>query len=254
MEQGTSEWLNWRRAGIGASESAALLGHCPYKTAYQLFTEKKQGVNLASESASGLFRKGHETEALVRAEYELTTGLEFSPALFEHSEYPFIRASLDGWNDPSKRGIEIKMMGKDKLNLPPPIHHLIQMQHQMLVTATDSWVYLRHAEGLTVTQTIPCDLTMQRNILSACWQFWDDFQRDIPPAFGPRDWVPSTCPNLDVALRFMMEATNTKDRQARRVEVLRLAKNPRTVNIVEGPAKGATVTTTPPRVTLPKGE
>ena len=32
LEQGTKEWLEWRRQGITATESSVILGLSPYKT------------------------------------------------------------------------------------------------------------------------------------------------------------------------------------------------------------------------------
>ena len=154
----------------GASEAAVLLGHDPYgKTPFKLW-QLKLGLDTKSGGPEALFQRGHETETMVRAAYEFETGLDFGPACFEHSEFPFIRASLDGWNDAEKRGIEIKMVGKEAIKLPPPLHHLIQVQHQMLVTGTSSWVYIRHCEGETKVEVIQEDLTMQRDILAACGQ------------------------------------------------------------------------------------
>lgn len=190
MQQGTAEWLLWRRQGIGASESAALFGVCPYKTARQLYGEKLGVAMEDTESSPGLFRAGHETEAMVRAEYEFETGLEFAPAVFEHPTHPFIRASLDGWNAETRQGIEIKLVGKDKFAGPVPEHHVIQVQHQMLVVGVDSWTYLRHNSGQTKKDVIAADPDMQKRIFEACLEFWSRVQRQDPPAYSDRDWVP----------------------------------------------------------------
>lgn len=244
MEQGTPEWLEWRRQGIGASESAALLGVCPYNTAYSLWLEKTSGQTADKSESASIFQRGHETEAMVRASYEFQTGLEFAPALFEHPEYPFIRASLDGWNDAERKGIEIKYMGAEKFDGPIPQHHIIQVQHQMLVTATDSWTYLRHNGGRTKVEILSASPNIQRDILAACWQFWEQVQTRQAPAYGPKDWVPSDEPKLLEALDRMRAATTTADRTFHRLEVLRLVRHPRTL------AGTAKITTNPPRVTL----
>ena len=34
------EWLEWRRQGIGSSDSASIMGTSPYTTPYQLWEEK----------------------------------------------------------------------------------------------------------------------------------------------------------------------------------------------------------------------
>lgn len=239
MEQGTSEWLAWRRAGIGASESAALLGVCPYKTALGLYNEKAKGIDAGDLGMEEVFRRGHETEAFVRAEHELQSGLDFPPAVFEHPEFPFIRASLDGWNEQEKMGIEIKMVGKDKLDEKMPAHHMVQVQHQMLVTGVPVWLYIRHSEGVTRKDLINEDPAMQAAIFKACMDFHTRLQEGIPPAPGPRDWVETDMPELVAAV----EALRAGDKAAR-AEALRLAPHPRTI------CAGAKIQTAPPRIKL----
>lgn len=251
MEQGSNEWLEWRRHGIGASESAALLGVCPYKTAFQLYKEKSGAGAEDTEAAPGLFQRGHETEALVRATLELETGVEYAPALFEHPEFPFIRASLDGWGPEGAepRGIEIKMVGEDAMQGAIPAHHQIQMQHQMLVTATDSWLYLRHSKGVTQKMVVKADPRIQTNILSACWEFWQRLQDGVAPAYQARDWVPVSDDNLDLALEMMKEQNTTAKRAPYRAEALTLAAKHK-VNRVD--TKLARISIDPPRITFKK--
>jgi putative phage-type endonuclease len=264
MEQGSNEWLQWRKQGIGASEAAILLGLDPYgKTPYKLWLEKQGAPAEDTEAAPGLFQRGHETEAMIRAALELETGVDYPPALFEHPEYPFIRASLDGWADEEAaknaclpRGMECKMVGIKALAEPIPPHHQAQLQHQMLVTAQDEWLYVRHAEGTTQKFTVKADPRMQTQILAACWDFWDRVTTQIAPAFTDQDWVPVENENLDLALRMMLEQNTTTKRAPYRAEALALAAGIRAGNRLEnmmaGPAHGAKVQLNPARVTLPK--
>ncbi len=39
LEQGTPEWLEWRKNGIGSSDIATIMGANPYQTPYQLWEE-----------------------------------------------------------------------------------------------------------------------------------------------------------------------------------------------------------------------
>lgn len=264
MEQGSNEWLAWRRLGIGASESAVLLGLDPYgKTPYKLWLEKKGAPAEDTEAMPGLFQRGHETEAMVRAGLELETGVDYPPALFEHTEFPFIRASLDGWADKEAaknaclpRGCEIKMVGNKAMAEPIPAHHQVQLQHQMLVTTEGEWLYLRHCEGVTQRMVVKADKAMQSRILSACWTFWEQVQTGTAPAFTDQDWVPVENENLNTTLLLMSEQTTTTKRAPYRAEVLRIAASLRVgnkmENMVQGPAYGAKVSLNPARVTLPK--
>lgn len=247
MEQGTAEWLQWRKEGIGASESAALMGVCPYKTPLMLWKEKLKGeIEDQSESAN-VFAKGHAIEAQMRAAYEFETGLDFPPCLMEYSEWPVVRASLDGWNEENRQGIEIKFVGQDKLQAAIPAHHVTQMQHQMLVAGVKEWTYIRSTDGVHYNAVkVEADVKMQMDILSACMKFWDLVEHQVEPEYTDRDWFPDERPELVSAVELMREATTTKVRQAHRDTILALCQRKRTV------CQGVKISKDPDRVTFPK--
>ena len=243
IEQGSTEWHLWRLKGIGASESACLLGADPYgMTPYKLWLVKT-GKAKPRDGNESIFLRGHEVEDAVRAGYEFDTGLTFAPACFEHPEYPFIRASLDGWNDETKRGIEIKMVGAEAINDPIARHHMIQVQHQMLVTATNEWTFIRDCRGNTQVQTIYADLDMQRHIGMLCCNFWECVTTVVAPAFTDEDWVPDENPDLAGAVQAWQEATTTKDRKYLREDILNLVARKRKL------CRGVKISRNPDRLT-----
>jgi putative phage-type endonuclease len=219
MEQGSKEWLDWRRQGIGASEMAAVLGKCPYKTAYQLWCEKTATPTEKDEQNADLMARGHAVEAQTRAAFEFSSGLDFPPALFEHPTMPFLRASLDGWNEETRQPIEIKMVGTEKLTTPIPEHHLIQVQTQMLVTGSDSLFYVRSTDGINIhAETIHADEELQRRIAVAATLFWEMVEAKVPPQYEGRDWVPVDDSVLAAALR-QLQGLKGKVRDAARGQV-----------------------------------
>lgn len=227
--QGSPEWLRWRHEGIGASEVAALLGKDPYNKTPRILYEEK--IKPLAEATAALeaehLRQGHEVEAMVRAMHEFETGEDWPAACFEHPEYPFIRASLDGWN--GKKVAEFKMVAGEMMGKPVPEHHVIQCQTQLLVTATDIATYVRHCRSLGVTERIEVaeDRTMQRDILAVCWQFWDDVQNKRPPAYIDADWVPDE--SLVEAVAVWRGCTTTRDKKNARAQLISMVQTPRAI-------------------------
>lgn len=96
-EQGSPEWLAWRKAGVTASEAAIVLGLSPYKTIWQLWAEKSGRIQ---ERESGYrtrwMQGGRRAEDPLRRSYEDQHETILLPVCAESSEYPVIRASFDG--------------------------------------------------------------------------------------------------------------------------------------------------------------
>ena len=141
LKQGSSEWDAFRRIHIGASEAPAIAGVDPYtkpeKLWHRKFTGEKQYVSPA-------MRRGTELEPLVRKMLERTDGVCYLPLVVQHDEHEWMIASLDGYDESTKKGIEIKCPG-DKLfnqiiiDRDIPKHYIYQIQHQMSVTNLHTW-------------------------------------------------------------------------------------------------------------------
>lgn len=227
--QGSPEWLKWRHEGIGASEVASLLGVDPYnKTPRILYEEKIRSLAPVATELEHL-RQGHEIEAMVRAMHEFETGEDWPAVCFEHPEYPFIRASLDGWN--GSKVAEFKMTTGEMMSKPVPEHHIIQCQSQLLVTATEVATYVRHCRNLGATEKIEIaeDKHIQVRILAACWDFWDRVQTKRPPDYIDADWVPSEDAFLLEIVATWRSCTTTKDKKSARAQLIGMIQTPRAV-------------------------
>lgn len=139
ITQGTPEWHDWRRKGTGASDIAALFGKSPYKTKRDLWFEKSGLGEPDDEDRSYIFRRGHETEAILRELFIEQTKIEITPACFEKDE--IYLASLDGLQ-PSICLFEAKLVGKEVLKTAKekreiPEHHWIQIQAQLHASDLD---------------------------------------------------------------------------------------------------------------------
>lgn len=115
--QTEAEWLKLRLSGIGASESAAIVGQNPYMTNIDLWRIKTGRKKAEDISNNAYVAYGHAAEAPIRElfaldylEYEVSYGGAFD--MVHNADYPWIFATLDGRlveKDTGRKGIlEIK--------------------------------------------------------------------------------------------------------------------------------------------------
>lgn len=200
ITQGTKEWHEWRRKGIGASDVAALFGKSPYKTKRDLFFEKAGLGEPEDEDRSYIFRKGHEAEAAIRKLFSKHTKIEISPACFE-KENVYL-CSLDGY----QRGIailEAKLVGKEVLSKAHttgeiPEHHWIQVQSQLHGSDSDKvfWggVAPKVQDGVVVE--FGRDEKFIKCIRAEVEDFYGMLEKNIVPPMSSQDTLFLTDPNL----------------------------------------------------------
>lgn len=189
--QGSPEWHQWRKGGIGASESAAILGVSPYSTPYQVWLEKTGRVkgfegNFATE-------RGNDLEGKARAKYELLTMEDMPAALAQHPKFEILRASLDGLRSDNKLILEIKCPGAESHKMAiegkVPEHYMIQIQHQLAVTGADACHYFSYSykdQSHALIEVLP-DVEMQGKIVASALEFWNLVQSDRSPPLTDAD-------------------------------------------------------------------
>lgn len=190
VKPNSPEWALWRSNGIGASNAAAVLGKCKFKTAYELFlelTNRKPGFegNAATE-------RGKELEPAARASYEIDQGFVEAPELcLMHPKYDFITASLDGYRAEDRIVLEIKCPSeashKMALEGEVPEYYWIQMQHQLMVSEAELGHYWSFRDGSGVLVEVNPELEFQADLLKAELAFWELVQSDIAPPLTDRD-------------------------------------------------------------------
>lgn len=190
MEQQSDAWHAWRAKGIGASEAPTVMGVSPWMTRLQLW-EIKTGRRKPFEG-NWATRRGNDKEAKARATYELKYNVDMAPTLVEHSTYPFIRASLDGYNKDLNRILEIKYPGRADHEKAAkgevPEKYYPQIQHQFLATgAKDAhyWSFDGESGHLVVVEP---DHEYCGKLLSELIRFWDLIQKDIAPEACDKDF------------------------------------------------------------------
>jgi putative phage-type endonuclease len=192
IEQGTSDWHKFRAEGIGSSDAAAVLGISPWKTPLQLYEEK---VNPKTEEGptNWAMQRGHEMEPKARAAYEILHDIEMPAALVVHPLYPYIRASLDGYNKERKRILEIKCPGKEDHDFAKkgvlPLKYFAQVQHQLFATGAEACHYWSFdGEAGVLVEVLPDEVFITK-LITEEMKFWKMVQDRTPPPPSDRDYV-----------------------------------------------------------------
>lgn len=185
-DEGRAAWLAERRTGIGASESAAILGLSPYATPYSVWAVK---TGRAPEATGERLRAGLALEPYLRERYTLGTGraLAYWPYdLRRHPDHPWLLATLDATTvdeDGEQMLVEIKTTeDRDAWSGEVPPWVRVQVQHQLLVTGM-SRADVIVAIGLHTVRVdrIEADERFQAAMLRTLSSFWRHVVDDIPP-------------------------------------------------------------------------
>lgn len=190
--QNSPEWHARRLRGVGASEVAAVLGICPYNTAYQLWQVKTRRVEGFEGNSFTLH--GQETEGRARARYELLTMEDMPPAFAQHPKYEVCFANLDGINSDNSLILEIKCpKGRSTLDSAlantVPAHYIPQVQYQLAVTGADLlhfFVYHDETKQQALVEVKP-DIEYQGMLINEVLKFWEFVKTDTPPPLTDRD-------------------------------------------------------------------
>lgn len=174
LEQGSAEWLAFRRTKVGASDAPIVLGISKFKTADVLLKEKLTGVEGNSNYS---MKEGTRLEPIARQLLEQRLGVKLSAAVVTHDEHEWICASLDGLSDDHQILVEIKC-GSRKLfedaiqGVVPPMYE-VQIQHQLLVTGLHCAIYCVYYEGeIALIDVVRWETTRLHDLLEKLSNFY----------------------------------------------------------------------------------
>lgn len=136
LQQGTTEWLEWRSNGIGASDAPAIMGENPWKSPTQLISEKLGTVRKFEGNAA--MARGTELEPEARKRYEEISKVRVAPACLQSTRHAWQRASVDGLAVNGSAVVEIKcgesVYRKTASSRQVPSYYFGQLQHILAVT------------------------------------------------------------------------------------------------------------------------
>lgn len=147
LEQGSAEWLAFRRNRVMASDLPSIMG-VGFDTPHECYMKKMNGIETADNEH---MRKGRDNEPIARKLFEEKVGFLFSPAVVISLENYWMGASLDGINQERKEILEIKCPGKrghdEAVRGGIPEKYWPQVQWQLAVTGYCEGYYVSYYEG-----------------------------------------------------------------------------------------------------------
>jgi putative phage-type endonuclease len=146
LQQGSAEWLAFRKDKITATDIGVIMGISPYKSPYMLWQEK---LGLKDpELENDAMRRGKELEPIALKLYCDFSGWEMEPRIVTKIGQEWAMASLDGISKCASHLVEIKCPGRkaheDAKNGDVNPLYIMQMNWQMYcadVLKCDYWSF-----------------------------------------------------------------------------------------------------------------
>lgn len=190
LEQGSPEWLAWRKTVITGTDCPAILGSSPWASAYKVWQRK---LGLVEEQASNeAMERGKRLEPEARAQFNERHNILMEPCVVESTEFEFLGASLDGMCLTGNSLLEIKCGGA-KLhamarNQEIPQYYLDQIQHQLLVTGAERCFYYSYdgKDGICI-EVLP-DPEFKKSFLPKAREFWKCVALNESPPLKDSDY------------------------------------------------------------------
>lgn len=192
-----ADWLEWRRKGIGGSDSSAVMGFSPFRTTRDLYYDKV-GIRPAVDDEPNwvTLKVGHLLEPLVAEIFSRQTGYRVYQVktMFQHPLYPFMLADVDYFieTDDGRHGLlECKTSnqhGKEKwADDTVPYNYELQCRHYMAVLNVDFvWIacLFSNTESEFIKQRIDRDLDLEEELIANEKYFWENYvQAHVEPPY-----------------------------------------------------------------------
>lgn len=181
-----------RRRGIGGSDVAALCGLNKYKTAYQLYLEKR-GELAPDYSDNERMRFGRRLEKPIADEFAFRSGRKIwrQRRTIRHREHKFLLANIDRWQE--RDGITGVYEGKNAnerqrkiwLDGGVPEGYYLQLQHYLMVTDCPFGTFgVLFGGNEFHAFDVERDEETIGNMLAVELDFWRRVQEGDPPDFA----------------------------------------------------------------------
>lgn len=138
------KWLAVRNQGIGGSDASVIMGLNPYKSAYQLWLEKRGVADPEDLTGNPYIYWGQKNEANIASWFQEETGKKIRRlGTLQNREKPFLLANVDRMVTGENAGLEIKTAGVSQYKKwkddEIPDSYYCQCLHYMAVTGADYW-------------------------------------------------------------------------------------------------------------------
>ena len=197
------EWLSYRRQGLGGSDAAAVLGISPFRTAMDLYYDKRNLPIDENEDNWVAMEVGNLLEDLVARIFAKKTGLNIyrRKCMFQHPHYPWMLADLDflvEMPDGSTAILECKTTNYNARNKweydsKPivPVYYESQGRHYMAVMNLNRVYYCclyGNNEEEAIIRHIDRDMDYESELIALEEDFWLNYvQAQVPPPYVEDD-------------------------------------------------------------------
>ncbi len=207
MAQGSREWLQARRTGIGGSDIGAILGLSPWASPYDVWASKVHGDSIEETEPMEWGKRLEPVIVNKWAETHPEYSVASPPALYADPRHPVALASVDAilttglaWDARTEPlgVLEIKT-GSAPWKSPPP-NYLAQLQWYLGVYGVDVGYFALLAQGKHFQSfTVEADPGWYQMAVNRAEQWWEQY---VIPKLEP----PTTAPQ-DTAAAVISEAT-----------------------------------------------
>lgn len=173
------EWLQERTKGIGGSDAGIILGLNKYRTAFELWLEKTGQVEPVEVDNEAIYW-GNQMEDVVAKEFEKRTGKKVRRTnfMYNHPEYPFIKANIDRLIVGESALLECKTasayLAKEWEGEEVPDTYLVQVQHYLGVTGKEkAYIAVLVGGNRFIWKEIERDEDLITMIFEAEKNFWE---------------------------------------------------------------------------------
>ena len=181
-----TEWLKHRQAGIGGSDASCIAGLNPWKSAIQLYMDKKE--ENPKEQKSLRMELGNRLEGLVAELFTEATGLKVRNVngILKNDKYPFEIANIDRAIVGEKAFLECKTTNSYALKEweeGVPAHYEIQCLHYMAITgATHCYIAALIGNSDFIWHKIERDQETIDYLMQIEKDFWENnIEKDVVP-------------------------------------------------------------------------
>ena len=189
-----TDWLEYRKQGIGGSDASVVCGINRYKSPVELWLDKTG--QLPPQEAGEAAYWGTQLEPFVRAEFTKRTGIEVchKSELLQSEEHPFMLANLDGTCEVPDVGtciFEAKTASAYKAGEwedTIPDEYMLQVQHCMAVTGyAGTYIAVLIGGNTFKWRFVERDEELISMLIELETGFWNHVQDCTPPPLDGSD-------------------------------------------------------------------
>lgn len=220
-------WRRYRQNGIGGSNSAAIIGLNPYKSAFSVYQDKISEDLLDYDNEA--MRQGRDLEEYVAQRFVEETGFKVrkANAIYYREDHPHMLADFDRLIVGLKAGLECKTVSPysaDKWDSGKlPIQYFIQVQHYLGVSGFECWYVAALVFGTEfIVRKIIRNEELINKLMAAEDYFWQHniLGRNIPEPDGSDDYSELLKTQFgDVCKSELIELVNVEEDLKRREEI-----------------------------------